>query len=425
MGSSIIKAQRGTKDILPSESFKWSFLENLIEKISLRFNFKKIRTPIFESTSLFDRSVGNQTDVVQKEMYTFFDKAKRSISLRPEGTASVARSVIEHSLFKNALPLKFFYVGTFYRYEKPQSGRFREFYQFGAEIFGSSLPEADIELILFAKSFFDELKIRNLLLKINSMGCSFCRESYNSAVYKYFNSKKSKICSVCLARLKKNPLRILDCKDEECRNLSENAPSILNFLCKSCCCHFESVKFYLDVLKIKYKIDSKIVRGLDYYNRTVFEFVNDEIGNQSAVCGGGRYDDLVEKLGGPFLPAIGFAIGIERLFLIMEKQKVEFKNFKTCDIYIANTSNEVKSTVVDLSFILKNKTKLICEYDILGRNLKSQIKYADKIKAKFVLVIGSKEITQGFAIAKDMNNKKTFNVSLKDAFLQDVLKIVK
>ncbi|MDR0404208.1 MAG: histidine--tRNA ligase [Oscillospiraceae bacterium] len=422
---SIIKAQRGVRDILPKDSYKWRFIEDVARNLSASFGFKEIRTPVFESTELFERSVGDETDVVQKEMYTFLDKGKRSITLRPEGTAGVVRSVIENSVFGGALPLKLFYINSFYRYEKPQAGRYREFYQFGAEVFGPESPQADAEVILFISSFFDELGIKNLALKINSIGCTLCRERYSVALKGYF-STAGDLCEHCAQRLHRNPFRILDCKDEKCRNASRDAPVITEFLCKECVDHFDLLKSYLDSLKISYIVDPRAVRGLDYYTKTVFEFVDTFSRGQNSVCGGGRYDNLTEQMGGPKLPALGFAVGMERLLLMMEQQNLEIQKPQDCDIYIANAAEEFKLTTMKLSFILRVFGKINCEYDISDKNLRSQVRHADKLGARFLLVIGQKEKDSGFGIVKNMKTKETLKVPLfpDDDFLKAARNII-
>ncbi|MDR1466966.1 MAG: histidine--tRNA ligase [Oscillospiraceae bacterium] len=421
----IIGAPKGTKDILPEVIYKWHFVEEIVRSLSLIFGFKEIRTPVFENTSLFKRSVGDETDVVQKEMYTFIDKGGRSVTLRPEGTAGVVRSFIENSLFNQVLPLKFFYINTFYRYENPQAGRYREFHQFGAEIFGSSSPQSDVEAILFAKSFFDKLGIKNLLLIINSIGCHSCKERYSKSLKDFFAPKEENLCYRCKQRIANNPFRVLDCKKQNCQEISKNAPSIVNFLCSECIVHFDLVRKLLDSFGIAYVVDPKAVRGLDYYTRTVFEFVSGELGSQNSVCGGGRYDNLVEQMGGPALPALGFAVGLERLFIVANQQHIDITKPQSCDIYIASATEDCRITAMEMSFLLRLNKNIICEYDISNKNLKSQIKYADKICAKFLLIIGEKEKKMNLGIVKNMETKETFKVKLlpREEFMDGIISV--
>ena len=301
-----IKAPRGTQDILPAQSHKWEALESYLLSLAKSYGYAQVRTPVFESTELFQRGVGDTTDVVQKEMYTFEDKGGRSITLRPEGTAGAVRAAIEHGLLNDALPLKLSYFTTCYRYEKPQAGRLREFHQFGVECFGSKAPIADAQLILLARRIFDGLGLDNIRLELNSIGC---RQRFYDALRTYFSRHTDALCETCKSRLEKNPMRILDCKSPVCQEIAAGAPSILDYLCEDCAEHFEKVKEYLDINDIPFTVNSRIVRGLDYYTKTVFEFVCDDIGAQGTVLGGGRYDGLVEELGGKPLPALGFALG--------------------------------------------------------------------------------------------------------------------
>ncbi len=311
----MISIPKGTKDVLPQDSYKWQHLENIARDTAQDFGFKEIRTPVFEHTELFSRGVGDTTDIVNKEMYTFSDKGNRSITLKPEGTAGAARMFIENGLSSSPLPLKAYYITPAFRYERPQAGRLRQFHQFGLELFGSKEPEADAEVISAAYLYLMRAGLENISLKINSIGCKDCRKKYNEALKDYFRPHLDNMCALCKDRFIRNPLRILDCKEECCQKIIAGAPNILDYLCPDCEAHFERVKCLLNSLDIPYKTDGGIVRGLDYYTRTVFEFVSNDIGSQGTICGGGRYDGLISGLGGPETPAIGFAVGLERLML--------------------------------------------------------------------------------------------------------------
>lgn len=415
----ITKAPRGTQDVLPSQSYRWQYIEKVVRDVSKNFGFKEIRFPTFEHTELFTRSVGDTTDVVQKEMYTFLDKGERSITLRPEGTACVVRSAVENNLLAEALPLKVSYVTSCFRYEKPQAGRLREFHQFGAEMFGSPSPDADAQLIALANSVFEVLGVKNLTLKINSIGCPECRKNYHEALIKYFSERKEELCGTCLSRLEKNPMRILDCKSPVCSSIASGAPKITDFLCESCSEHFDGVKKRLEVLGIDYVVDSSIVRGLDYYTKTVFEFVSENIGAQGTVCGGGRYDGLVKEIGGADTPALGFAIGLERLLLLLDACGIEIEKPSVCDIYIASLGEnaQIKSTqlVCDL-----RKLGIYAENDTMNRSLKAQMKYADKIGAKYSMVIGDDEIAKNKANIKNMESGEVCEIEFDK--IQDFLK---
>ncbi|MBR4762117.1 MAG: histidine--tRNA ligase, partial [Clostridia bacterium] len=333
--SEINRAVKGTNDILPEESYKYRFVEGTMLDIASFYGFREIRVPVFEHTEVFSRNVGEDTDVVQKEMYTFLDKGGRSITLRPELTAGVVRSIIERGVLNDALPAKVCYIGGCYRYEKPQAGRLREFHQFGVECFGASSPAADAEIIALARQILLELGIKDIKLKINSIGCEHCRKDYTQALKEYFESRKDELCSTCNERLSRNPLRILDCKSPVCSNIAAGAPKITDYLCEDCKSHFARLKDYLNANGISYEVDPFIVRGLDYYNKTVFEFVSDALGAQSTVCGGGRYDGLVAKMGGKDTPALGFGLGIERLMIILGSINAPIPADKKCFLYVA------------------------------------------------------------------------------------------
>ena len=409
----LTKKVKGTEDVLPCDSYKWQFVEDVMRKEAECFGFKEIRTPVFEHTVLFNRSVGETTDVVQKEMYTFDTKGGESITLRPEGTAGAARAYLEHALYNNGLPVKAYYLLSCYRYEKAQAGRQREFHQFGMETYGAADAKADAEMICAASSLFERLGIQNISLEINSIGCKTCRKDYTDALKNYFKSRESELCSTCLSRLERNPMRILDCKNESCKNVAKNAPTVLEYICGDCSKHFERVKTFLDAADLEYTVNPTIVRGLDYYTRTVFEFVTDCIGAQSTVCGGGRYDGLIEELGGQPTPSLGFAMGIERLLLVMEAQNIEIPKPSGCDLYIAALGDDAEVKAFGLVKELR-EASLVAECDIVGRGLRAQMKYADKIGAKFSMVIGDDDISANAAKVKNMSSGEQFEVPLDD-----------
>lgn len=413
------KRIRGMQDVLPSESKKWQTIEKVMTEEASLHGFKLIRTPVLEHTELFERSVGDTSDVVEKEMYTFKDKGDRSVTLRPEGTAGTLRAVLENGLHNLPMPLKLMYKSSCYRYEKPQTGRYREFFQFGLEIFGSPSASADAELIILAKSILERLQIQNISLEINSIGCKNCRKKYSEAIINYFKSKIDSLCPTCQNRLEKNPLRILDCKNKVCSEICENAPIITDYICEECSEHFETLQEYLKSQNIEFKINPKIVRGLDYYSKTVFEFVCDITENDKlTICGGGRYDGLSEILGGPQLCAIGLGFGLERILNIMETQKIMFPKDDSPKVYIASIGENAKKKAFELCGILRTAA-IFAEMDIVDRNIKSQMKYADKIGAEYVLVIGDDEIAENRAILKNMKTGKENKISINEDFLND------
>lgn len=413
----ITKKIKGTEDVLPKDSYRWQFVEDVMRRESKAYGFKEIRTPVFEHTELFQRGVGQTTDVVQKEMYTFDTKGGESVTLRPEGTAGAARAVLEHSLENDGLPIKASYFVSCYRYEKPQAGRLREFHQFGVEEYGTQSPLADAEIICVAQSIFDRLGIKQLRLEINSIGCPTCRAEYHKALREYFGARKEELCDTCNSRLEKNPMRILDCKSPICSKIAEGAPKITDYLCDECREHFEQVQKYLDVAGVEYTVNPTIVRGLDYYTKTVFEFVTDFIGAQGTVCGGGRYDGLIEELGGKHLPSLGFAMGMERLLMLMDKQGVEIPKPSSCDLYVATMGDKAKEKAFSLIKSVRD-CGLIAETDVVGRGLRPQMKYADKIGAKFSLVLGDNEIEQNSAEVKNMTTGEKTTLALDETFAE-------
>lgn len=409
----INRAIKGTNDILHTDSYKYQFVESKMLETAALFGFREIRVPVFEHTEVFQRSVGDTTDVVQKEMYTFDDKGGRSITLRPELTAGVVRSVIEHGVVNGALPAKVCYVGGCYRYEKPQAGRLREFHQFGVECFGASSPAADAEIIALGLEVLNNIGIKNISLQINSIGCPECRKNYQKALTEYFTANIDTLCDTCRDRLSRNPMRILDCKSPICSSLAENAPKVIDYLCDDCQQHFDGVKAHLDAAGIKYSVNPQIVRGLDYYTKTVFEFVSGDIGAQSTVCGGGRYDGLVKQMGGPQVPALGFAMGIERLMLALENQNADFPPARLCDVYFATMGENASLKATELCVAIR-RDGFEAQCDICGRGLKAQMKYADKIGALFTAVLGDNELSDGKCLLKNMKTGETTEVNLSD-----------
>ncbi len=410
----ITKAIRGTQDVLPADSYKWQHLEQTALSVARDFGYREERTPVFEHTELFQRSVGETTDVVQKEMYTFMDKGDRSITLRPEGTAGAARALLEHGLHNGALPVKMAYVTSCYRYEKPQAGRLREFHQFGVECFGAAAPQADAEVISLAHVLLKNLGVPGVTLQINSIGCPDCRAKYHEALKAYFSAHKDELCETCQGRLERNPMRILDCKSPVCAAIAADAPVMLDYLCDDCSAHFEGVKACLDAAEIAYTVNPRIVRGLDYYTRTVFEFESDALGAQAVVCGGGRYDGLIEELGGPHLPSLGFGMGLERLLLIMEAKGCTFPAPPTCEVYLAPLGDRAARQCFAIATQLREGGVSV-ECDISGRGLKPQMKYADKLGARYTIVVGDNELDTGKAQLKTMATGETEEIALDDS----------
>ena len=415
--SLITRKIKGTEDVLPKQSYRWQFVENIMREEAKAYGFKEIRTPVFEHTELFARGVGQTTDVVQKEMYTFDTKGGESVTLRPEGTAGAARAVLEHSLENEGLPIKASYFVSCYRYEKPQAGRLREFHQFGIEEYGTQSPAADAEIICLAQSVLDRLGLSQVHLEINSIGCPECRAKYNQALKDYFTQYKDRLCSTCLSRLEKNPMRLLDCKSPEDKEIAKDAPKILDYLCEECENHFAEVKKYLDAAGVEYTVNPTIVRGLDYYTKTVFEFVTDCIGAQGTVCGGGRYDGLIEELGGKHMPSLGFAMGMERLLMVMDAQKIEIPDNDVTALYIATMGDSAKVKAFELLRQVR-QCGLIAETDVVGRGLRAQMKYADKIGAKYSMVLGDNEIEDNKARVKNMETGEQTELAIDESFAE-------
>lgn len=420
----ITKRPKGTQDVKPADVYKWHTVEQIAAETAECYGFKEIRFPTFENTKLFKRSVGDSTDVVQKEMYGVTAKSSANgkddddFTLRPEGTAGAARAVLENGMLSDALPQKVYYNISCFRHEKPQAGRLREFHQFGAEMYGSASPAADAEMIAMVDAFLRRLGIKGIALNINSIGCPKCRGEYHKALKSYFEGRKDELCGTCQERLEKNPMRILDCKSPICQDIAKDAPVILDYLCDDCKSHFEKLQKNLTAMNIEFTVNPKIVRGLDYYTKTVFEFVTTSIGAQGTVCGGGRYDGLIEQLGGAPTPALGFAMGIERLIMTMESQGCDFIEPKKCALYIAAMDEAALEKAIVLTKTLRDDG-IWAEYDLQGRGVKAQMKYADKLGADFTMVLGSNEIESGKAQLKNMETSEKIEISLGDSFLDD------
>jgi histidyl-tRNA synthetase len=414
----MIQKPKGTRDILPSESYKWQYVEKTVSNLLGNYGFKEIRLPVFEHTELFQRGVGETTDVVQKEMYTFNDKGGRSITLRPEGTAGAIRAYLENGMASEPSPVKLWYSMAMYRYENVQKGRLREFHQIGTELIGSSSYLADVDVILMGKRIFDTLGIKGIKVNLNSIGCPKCRSEYQKVLREFIGKNLNEYCDTCKDRFEKNPMRILDCKEKHCKELNVGAPKMLDYLCDECKVHFENVKKSLTAQGVNFEIDSSIVRGLDYYTKTVFEFVDEKSG--LTVLGGGRYDGLVEELGGTHTPAVGFATGIERLMEMFEESNKEKLTLKTPDVYILSVGEKETQKAMQLAESLRDEN-IYVERDVFGRSFKAQLKYADKINAKNMLVIGENELASGIAKIKNMENGEEKEVKLE---YKDILKML-
>ena len=410
----MINIPKGTKDVLPAEAYKWHFVENTARRIAALYGLKEIRTPVFEHTELFLRGVGDTTDIVNKEMYTFLDKGERSITLKPEGTAGVVRSFIENGGGGGVLPQKMYYITPVFRYERPQAGRLREHHQFGVEIFGGKGAETDAEVILLARDYIAALGVEGVELNLNSIGCKHCRPKFNEALREYLRPHLSEMCPTCNARFEKNPLRILDCKEEKCAAVNAGAPRSVDFLCDECREHFEKLKAILDDCGIAYTLNPKLVRGLDYYSKTVFEFVSTSIGAQGTVLGGGRYDTLIENLGGPSVPAVGFGSGIERMLLVLENTGKAIPQEAPLGVYAAGLDEAGRRAAFLLVQQLR-KAGVSADFDHAARSVKAQFKYAGKVGARFVVAIGSNELESGMYTIKDMAASTSESVAAADA----------
>ncbi|CEH35647.1 histidine--tRNA ligase [Romboutsia lituseburensis] len=410
----LTKAPRGTKDITPKDAYKWNYVENKFREVCALFGYEEMRTPVFEHTELFKRSVGDTTDIVQKEMYSFTDKGERDITLKPEGTAGVVRAFIENKLHADTQPTKLFYITPCFRYERPQAGRQRQFHQFGIEALGSDKPSLDAEVIALAVQFFNEVGLKDLAVSVNSVGCPTCRAEYNAKLKEYLDAKSDVLCETCLERKDKNPMRVIDCKNPNCQENLKDVPFMIDHICDDCKDHFGKLQEYLKEMEINFVVDKTIVRGLDYYKKTAFEIISNDIGSQSTVCGGGRYDGLVEQLGGPKgVSGIGFAIGAERLLLTMENNNIEIPNPKSTDIFIATLGEAAK--VKSFKILKDLRTNHIsADADHLDRSMKAQFKYSDKINAKFTIVIGDDELANDSVTLKDMAASQQTTIKLSE-----------
>lgn len=419
----LIKAPRGTKDIVPAEAYKWNYLEGKFRDLCRLYGYEEIRTPIFEHTELFKRGVGDTTDIVQKEMYTFKDRGDRDLTLKPEGTAGVIRAFIENKMYAETQPTKLFYITPCFRYERPQSGRQRQFHQFGVEAIGSDTPSLDAEVISLAMQFLGEAGLKDLTVSINSVGCPVCREEYNQLLKNYLAAKADVLCDLCNDRRDKNPMRVIDCKNETCQANIVDIPLMADHLCENCKDHFSQLKLYLDEMDINYVVDKKIVRGLDYYKRTAFEIISNDLGAQSTVCGGGRYDGLVEQIGGPSgYSGIGFGLGAERLLLTLEANGVEIGNPNHTDIFVVTIGDKAKLKSFSILKDLRDN-HISADKDHLDRSLKAQFKYSNKINAKYTIVIGDDELDKDEATLKNMEtgDQKLIKISKLVEELRTVL----
>ncbi|HHY06881.1 MAG TPA: histidine--tRNA ligase [Clostridia bacterium] len=392
---------RGTNDLLPQELEKWHYVENIMREVATLYGYQEIRTPIFEHTELFQRGVGETTDIVEKEMYTFLDRGKRSLTLRPEATASTVRAFLENKLYADPLPVKLYYLGPMFRYDRPQAGRYRQFHQFGVEVFGSQSPSLDAEVIAMAMDIYERLGLHDLVVELNSVGCPQCRRAHKKVLQDYLQAKLADLCPTCQGRFEKNPLRILDCKNGRCQNLVAEAPKLEQMLCEECRRHFQLVQDYLQELQVPYTLNSCLVRGLDYYTKTAFEIVAQGIGAQSSIGGGGRYDRLIEECGGPSLPGIGYAMGIERILLTLEEQGIEFPLQTKGQIFIATLGEKAQKKGAKLAQELR-KAGLMVERDYLERSLKAQLKAANRLQVSITVILGEEELAQGEAVVRDM-----------------------
>ena len=417
----ITRAPKGTVDLVPGTSEKWQLVEEVFRSEAELNGFAEIRTPVFEHTELFLRGVGDTTDVVEKQMYTFEDKGGRSITLRPEGTAGAVRAMLENGLYNAGYPVKLYYNTSCYRYEKPQAGRLRELHQFGVEMFGAAEPVADVQVIALALSAFKRLGLEDVGLQLNSIGCPECRKEYHKALKEYFTAHKEELCDTCLSRLERNPMRILDCKSPECQAVAKDAPKITDYLCEDCRAHFQKVQEYLTAMGVEFEVDPGLVRGLDYYTRTVFEFPSKSLG--FALGGGGRYDGLVEEMGGKPTPGLGFGLGLDRILMALEAQQVEFPQLPKCEMYIATMGEEAQKKAFLLLDEL-HRCGIPADTDLCGRGLKAQMKYAGKIGAKFTMVLGDNELQEGKAEMKNMKTGEKRKIAINgEDFINDYVTV--
>ncbi len=409
---------RGTNDILPEEIGKWHALERILRLVAGLYGFKEIRTPIFEHTELFLRGVGETTDIVEKEMYTFIDRGKRSVTLRPEATASTVRAFVENKLYTGPQPTKVYYLGPMFRYDRPQAGRYRQFHQFGVEVFGSRDPGVDAEVIAMAMEIYNRLGLKDLTVELNSVGCRVCRQVYRKNLQRFLEARREKLCPICQERLEKNPLRILDCKNPDCQELTGDVPKIVDDLCEDCSSHFQKVQEYLTAFGVSFHLDPRLVRGLDYYNQTAFEIVARGIGAQASIGGGGRYDGLVEQCGGPDMPGIGYALGLERILLTMEQQGIKLQTASSVHIFIAALGEKAQLAGAVIAQRLRQKG-LVIERDYLDKSLKAQLKVADRYNASYTIILGENELENNQVILRKMADSSQVVIPLDE--LEDYL----
>jgi histidyl-tRNA synthetase len=412
--SMAINRPRGTADILPGEVEKWQYIEARVRDVFQRYHYQEIRTPIFEATELFQRGVGETTDIVEKEMYSFVDKGDRNITLRPEGTAGVVRAFVENKLYGGPQPAKLFYIGPMFRYERPQAGRQRQFHQYGVEVIGTDDPAVDAEVIMMAVTFLQTIGLKNLQLEINSVGCADCRSQHREHMIQHLAGVRDQLCKDCQSRFERNPLRILDCKNETCKMLTKDAPTVLDHLCEDCASHFAKVRNYLDACEIPYVVNPRMVRGLDYYTKTAFEIIETGIGAQSTIVGGGRYNKLVSMVGGPDTPGIGFAGGMERAILALQSQGVEIPVHDKVDVYVVALGTAAEAKAVTLLQALR-AAGVTADKDYTGRGAKAQFKSADRLHAKWVLVIGDDELARGTVVVKSMATGQQQEIPVEEA----------
>ncbi len=413
---SFIKAPRGVHDVLPEESWKWNYVFEVTNQTANLFNYKEVHLPIFEHTQLFSRGIGETTDIVEKEMYTFKDKSGRSLTLRPEATASMVRCYLEHGMKNRQQPVKLWCKGSMFRHERPQKGRYRQFWQIDFEALGSQDPLLDVEVVYLSVFLFEKLGLKNLRVALNSVGCPKCRPAYKEALQNFLKPHYEKLCKVCQSRFHRNVLRILDCKNQTCREITQDAPPIFEYLCEECKTHFEKLKEGLQKLNLLVEIDKRLVRGLDYYTKTAYEILSGELGAQNAVCGGGRYDHLAEAIGGPFVPGVGFAAGVERIVLVMEQQGCSFGTPPQIDVFVAVAEQENRLIALKLvSELRKNDIK--ADMDFTGKSLKSQMKQANSLNAPFVCIIGGKELKNNKILLRNMITKQQKEIDLNSLIL--------
>ena len=403
---------RGTNDFLPGESEKWQYIEQLCRQVCAEYGYKEIRLPIFEHTEVYLRSVGETSDIVEKEMYSFEDKGLTHVTLRPEGTAGTVRAFLENRLYADPQPTKLYYMGPMFRYDKPQAGRYRQFNQFGIEVFGADHATIDAEVITLAVEIFKRLGLTGLSVKINTVGCADCRPKHMEELKTYFRQHEDNLCETCRDRLERNPLRILDCKEDGCKAVAKGAPTTIEAACDNCSTHFNQLLGYLDAVGISYEIDTNLVRGLDYYVRTAFEVVINSVGSaQNALCGGGRYNGMVEQFGGDDMPGIGYAMGMERLLLTLKEQGIELPVGNHPDVYIAPLGDAAQKEAFVLTQALRSRN-IYTEKDYLGKSLKAQMKAADRFQVKYCVIIGDSELEKGLAVVREMATGEQHEVLL-------------